>query len=172
VAIVATTGFVGIIASKFNRLRKLFGGKAEEVATPAAKGKYANRTNINYRSAKDVNADFDGYNPPYKSGTRVTEYNTIEADQFVRVHGENNAARSWMMRREAIEGLSPQEIARKYSLPEVPAKISDINVPAGARIRTGKVAENFSGNEGAIQYQWLGRVPESAITNTRYLQVK
>lgn len=106
--------------------------KVDDIAAQAAKGKYANRTNVNYRSADDVNAEFGGYSPPYEKGTRVTEYNTIEADQFVRVHGENNAARSWMMRREAIEGLSPQEIARKYSLPEVPTNISDINVPAGA----------------------------------------
>lgn len=145
---------------------------ADDLATLAIRGKYENRADIRYRTADEVNSEFTGYNPPYQPGTRVTEYTSIESDQFVRVHGEDNAARSWMMKREAIEGLSPQEIAKKYSLPEVPTKISDVNVPAGTRIRTGKVASNFDGNEGAVQYQWIGRVPESAITNTRYLQKK
>ncbi len=136
----------------------------------SSRGRYANRTNVTYRSADDVNAEFSGYMPPYQRGTRVTEYTTVHSDQFVRVHGERNAARSWMMRREAVQGLSPEEIARKYSLPEIPTHISDVNVPAGTRVRTGRVADNFGGNQGAIQYQWLGRVPEDAITNTRPLR--
>jgi hypothetical protein len=142
----------------------------DNVTAQRAVGKYSNRANVSYRTADEVNKSFDGYYPPYAAGTRVTEYDTIRPDQFVRVHGENNAARSWMMKYEAIEGLTPQEIAKKYSLPEIPTKISDVFVPDGTRMRTGIVAENFGGNTGAIQYQWLGRVPESAIRNTRYLQ--
>jgi hypothetical protein len=174
VAIGIGTLGTGLIASKINKLRKLFRGKADEVAPIGVtnKGKYANRTNVTRRTADDVNAEFGGYRPPYRPGTRVTEYSTVEAEQFVRVHGENNAARSWMMKREAIEGLSPEDIARKYSLPEVPTRVSDVTVPAGARMRTGRVAENFDGNQGAIQYQWLERVPESAISNTQILQGK
>jgi filamentous hemagglutinin len=48
-----------------------------------------------------------------------------------------------MMRKEAIEGLTPEQIQRKYSLPAKPTYISDVNVPAGIRIRTGKVKTNF-----------------------------
>ncbi len=133
------------------------------------KGKYANRANVNHRSADDVNAELGYDHPPYMSGTRVTEYTNIEAERFVRVHVEGNAARSWMIKKEAIEGLTPEQLQFKYSLPTVPTMISDIHVPAGTTIRTGRVAPNFGGGQGATQYQWVGRVPQEAVTNTRPL---
>lgn len=49
---------------------------------------------------------------------------------------------SWMMKREAVEGLSPGQIQSKYALPEVPTYMSELHVPAGTRIRTGIV--NFN----------------------------
>jgi hypothetical protein len=140
---------------------------AEEAAEAA--GKYANRTNVQYRTAEDVNttAFTSEYRPPYQAGTRVTEYVTKDADQFVRVSAGDNASGQWMMRKEAIAGLSPEEIARKYSLPSVPKYIVDIEVPAGTKIRTGHVESNFNGNQGAIQYQLLGRIPNESFTNVR-----
>lgn len=182
--ILAEIALIGVELVPVGKAGKAVGGVVEttadllktnkkvDVETQPLRGKYANRTDVNQRSADDVNSEFDGYNPPYKPGTRVTEYTTASDDVFVRVHGEGNSARSWMMRKEAIDGLSPEEIAKKYSLPDVPTHVSNVNVPAGSRIRTGRVAENFGGNEGAIQYQWLGRVPEGAISNTRSLVAK
>lgn len=119
-----------------------------------------------------MNGEFpSGFNPPYKAGTQVTEYTTKEADQFVRVHGSDNAVRPWMMRKEAVDGLSPSQIQHKYSLPSKPSHISDVSVPKGTRIRTGKVESNFDlqggGGQGATQYEWLGIVPKEAVTNTR-----
>ena len=75
-------------------------------------------------------------------------------------------ARSWMMKREAIEGLTPQQIQSKYALPEVPTHMSDVYVPAGTRIRTGIVNPVFDGVGNAIQYQLLDRLPTSAFRNT------
>jgi filamentous hemagglutinin len=73
-----------------------------------------------------------------------------------------------MMREEAIKGLTAEQIQNKYSLPNKPTFISDVNVPAETRIRTGTVAANFGGGQGARQYQWINtKVPGSAITNTR-----
>jgi filamentous hemagglutinin len=138
-------------------------------------GKYANRLDVQYRTAEDVNSDslarlgVSG-RPPYQTGTRVTEYVTKEADQFVRVTSGENAEGAWMMRKEAIQGLSPEEIARKYSLPATPKYISDVNVPAGTGIRTGKVESNFGGNQGAIQYELISRIPRESFTNTRPLR--
>jgi hypothetical protein len=74
------------------------------------------------------------------------------------------------MKEEAIRGLSREEIARKYSLPELPTHISDVTAPSNTRIRKGRVNSNFGGNQGAIQYQWLGRVPSNVISNTRPLR--
>ena len=136
--------------------------------------KYENRVDVQQRTAADVNADHaaKGNQPPYKTGTQVVEYTTKEADQFVRVHGDGNAARPWLMRKEAVEGLTAEQIQRKYSLPSKPTFISDVEVPAGTRIRTGKVETNFEiqggGGQGATQYEWLNtKVPRTAISNTR-----
>jgi len=152
-------------------------GDTPEIATPSVESwKYENRANISTRTADDVNSvDFDnGYKPPYQPGTKVIEYTSKSDDQFVRVHGDDNAARPWMMKKEAIAGLTAEQIQRKYSLPSKPKFISDVDVPAGTRIRTGKVEPNFQlqggGGKGATQYEWLNtRVPPAAISNTREL---
>jgi filamentous hemagglutinin len=130
-------------------------------------GKYARRTEITYRPAAEVNATFpEGWSPPYKPSTRVTEFTTTVDDVYVRVHGENNMARSWMMKPEAIQGLRPAEIQSKYALPELPTYMSEVHVPVGARIRTGVVNPVFDGVGNATQYELLQRLPTSAFKNT------
>ena len=125
-------------------------------------------TDVRHRSAAEVNATFPpSWKPPYQPGTRVTEYTTSANEKFVRVHGDNNTAGSWIMKKEAIQGLSPSQIAHKFSLPSVPKYVSDVNVPANTPMRTGKVAGNFGGAEGATQYELLGRIPMSNFSNTR-----
>lgn len=78
-----------------------------------------------------------------------------------------------MMRKEAIEGLSAEQIQKKYSLPSKPIYISDVNVPAGTRIRTGKVESNFllqgGGGQGAVQYELLDRLDGKHFTNRRLI---
>jgi hypothetical protein len=139
----------------------------DDVATQSLKGKYTRRADISYRPADDVNSTFpSGWEPPYKPGTRVTEFTTTVDDVYVRVHGETNKARSWMMKREAIEGLTPQQIQSKYALPEVPTFISEVHVPSGTRIRTGTVNPVFDGVGNATQYELLQRLPESVFINS------
>ncbi|MFZ2334098.1 MAG: DUF637 domain-containing protein [Sideroxyarcus sp.] len=184
---IATLGESSAIAKVIEKAGGLFQlAKASVQGTPeaarliqdleaAGKGKYANRLEVSYRKAEDVNIDAlarlgpDG-RPPYQAGTRVTEYTTKETDQFVRVTPGETAEGAWMMRKEAIQGLTPEEIAIKYSLPSVPKFITDVNVPPGTGIRTGKVASNFNGNQGAVQYELISRLPSSSFTNTRALK--
>jgi filamentous hemagglutinin len=104
--------------------------------------------------------------PPYKPGTRVTEFTNTADDIYVRVHGESNMARSWMMKREVIEGLTPAQIQSKYALPELPTYMSEVHVPVGTRIRTGTVNPVFGGVGNATQYELLQRLPTSAFKNT------
>ena len=131
--------------------------------------KHENRADVSHRTADDVNSGFvqDGWQPPYKSGTKVTEYTTKADDQFVRVHFEKNQEGTWLMKKEAIEGLSPEQIQRKYSLKHKPSLVSDVKVSEGTRIRTGKVKGNFElrggGGKGATQYEvidddWAGKL--------------
>jgi len=127
----------------------------------------AKRGDITYRSAAEVNSTFpEGWSPPYKPGTRVTEFTNTVDDVYVRVHGENNMARSWMMKPEAIRGLTPSQIKSKFALPELPSFMSEVSVPAGTRIRTGIVNPVFGGIGNATQYELLERLPTSAFNNT------
>jgi filamentous hemagglutinin len=75
-------------------------------------------------------------------------------------------ARSWMMKREAVDGLTPAQIQSKYSLPEAPTFMSEVHVPTGTRIRTGTVNPLFDGVGNAVQYELLQRLPTSVFKNT------
>jgi filamentous hemagglutinin len=117
------------------------------------------------RSAEEVNKEFEAndWEPPYKPGTQVTEY-TISADEpFVRVHFGPNEKGDWLVKKEAIQGLTPEEIKRKYSLKHTPTHVSDVTATSGSRIRKGKVNSNFGGNSGATQYQLLENSADRAI---------
>ncbi|NTG75554.1 hypothetical protein G6M02_19690 [Agrobacterium rhizogenes] len=113
------------------------------------------------RSADEANATFPaGYSPPYTPGTKVTEFVTDGNQTFIRVVSGNQPAGQWIMRASDIEGLSPKQIADLYTLPQVPKGISSIRPPAGTRIRTGEVNENFGRPGGGTQFQLLDRVDD------------
>lgn len=109
-----------------------------------------------------------GRNPPYADGKAVQDIRLKDDATFARVHGPDNKARSWMMRKEDIEGLTPVQIKDKFALPDTPTLVSDVNVPAGTLIRTGEVAPQVGwGSGGATQFELLNRLPENLFTNTR-----
>ncbi len=111
-------------------------------------------------------------NPPFLKGTKVVEFRTIEGDEWVRLHGENNQVGRWVVREESIRGLSPNELKVKYSLPVVPTHISKVTPTMGVKVRRGRVAENFGGHQGATQYEFLDVPMESWYKNMRQLNVK
>lgn len=77
-------------------------------------------------SAEEANIPFikDGKLPPYAEGTRARIIQLQRDRVLVRVHGEGNQPRSWMMRPEQIEGLTAQQIKDKFALPELPSYVS------------------------------------------------
>lgn len=108
------------------------------------------------RSAEDVNSGFpEGYAPPYTPGTQVTEFVSDGSQTFVRVVSGDAPAGQWVMRQADIEGLTPEQIADKFALPQIPTGITSITPPSGTRIRTGKVNENFGRSGGGTQFQLL-----------------
>jgi RHS repeat-associated protein len=124
-------------------------------------------------SAAEANAPHlaAGRRPPYASGTRAREIVLSRERTLVRVHGEGNQARSWLMRAEEVEGLSAAEIRDKFALPEMPKYLSDVQVPAGTRMRVGRVGEQPGwGVGGGMQYELLDRLSETAFTNRRPLK--
>ena len=60
-------------------------------------------------SAEEANMPFveNANRPPCAEGTRARIIRLQNDRVFVRVHGELNQARAWMMRPEEIEGLTP-----------------------------------------------------------------
>jgi hypothetical protein len=123
-------------------------------------------------SAAEANASHvaAGRRPPYAAGSRARDIVLDRPREFVRVHGEGNQARSWLMRREEIEGLTAVQIRDRFALPELPSYVSDVHVPAGTRLRVGTVGKQPGwGGGGATQYELLERLPPSAFTNQRPL---
>jgi hypothetical protein len=115
---------------------------------------------------------------PYRSGTVAVVFEPEDSVTLQRFHASSNADGPWMTsnsKRRSIEqtiieeDMSVEEarelIRRELSLPDPPEEISTYEVPAGSRIRTGEIAENFGGEEGTIQYEILHpRVSEDWAT--------
>ena len=91
----------------------------------------------------------------------------------MRVHGKNNKARSWIMKEEAVRGLSASQLRAKYQIPDLPTHISDVHVPAGTKMHRGRVNEILGDQgilgSGAVQYNLQERLPVDFFTNTRLL---
>ena len=122
--------------------------------------------------ADEANAFFveRGMKPPYATNVRPRNVILKTDTTFVRVHGENNQARSWIMRPKEIEGLTPLEIQEKFALPNTPEYVSEVHLPAGSYVRVGRVAtQDGWGAGGAMQYQYLEQVPKKYFKNMRLI---
>jgi hypothetical protein len=125
---------------------------------------------LSLRTANEINDGYpDEMQPPYASGTMTIEFETGALDEFVRVHRAENQARSWMVRQNAIDGLDSSEIQDRLSLPREPVYVSDVEVPAGTRIRTGTIEANFGGQRGATQYELMDDLDAERFHNRRQL---
>lgn len=139
----------------------------------SARNTYAPGKNVRRAKANNVNRSFPGsYHPPYKDGTQVVRFTTTRPQQFVRVHGSTNQIGAWVMRKSAINKLTPAQIQQKYALPAAPTHVSDVNVPAGTRMEYGMVNPGFPGIPAggrARQYRLLERISTDSFTNMRPL---
>ncbi len=110
--------------------------------------------------------------PPYQAGTMVRQIRTISEEQFVRVYSENSSQfGEWIMRKEAIAGLTPQQIMTKYNLKYLPTHVTDVAVPAGTLLEMGRVGANALGKtQGAIQYSLKETLPRTLFTKPRVLK--
>src|SRR5690606_8768392 len=66
-------------------------------------------------------------------GSEVRAGDTVRV--YVQEENKSSLAGSWMMRSDDIKGLTPEQIASKYALPQVPTHIADVAVPAGQTMR-------------------------------------
>lgn len=77
----------------------------------------------------------------------------------------NNQTSRWMAHPETYRGMTAEHIRVELSLQDVPSRISEVHVPAGTLIRRGRVAANFGGNAGAVQYELLEPIPVTCFIN-------
>ncbi|HEU4327127.1 MAG TPA: hypothetical protein VFS21_28565, partial [Roseiflexaceae bacterium] len=140
-------------------------------------------------AASNVQAIAEGYQPPYMAETSAIEVVTTTPTSFVRVFGGESSfapasreAGGWLMRAEEIQGLTAQQIASRFSLPQVPTMVTDATIPAGVRLEV-TVARDVSpyaashgiytgtnGGGGGVQFNLLmppKAIPPEWFTNPR-----
>lgn len=114
----------------------------------------------------------EGWKPPYIPGTQIVEITTTQPTSWVRMYvpvpGQSPQAGTWIMRAEDVAGLTAEQIASKYSLPQIPTMMTDVNVPSGTRLSVS-AANNIlmGGNDGGggVQFQILNRPTADVFSN-------
>ena len=94
-------------------------------------------------------------NPPYKLGGKVQSIELTEDTTFVRVYskGQSNMKGQWVMRKEDVQGLTPNEIKNKFALPDEPQYMCEVDLPKGTRMHKGTANKvDGWGNGGGTQY--------------------
>ncbi len=94
-------------------------------------------------SADELNAKVLTNNPDFSplfvSGTQAVVVVATSQSKFVRVYSPTGSRsyqeREWVIPASEIEGLTPEQIASKYALPQAPTHITDVTVPAGYQLQ-------------------------------------
>jgi filamentous hemagglutinin len=107
----------------------------------------------------------DGYAPPYLPNSDIVQFSSPQVGQYVRLYGNGSKqAGTWIVRAQDIAGLTQEQIASKFSLPQVQLMKADVTLPPGtwlnASVANGispKAAEGiFTGDNvggGGVQFQ-------------------
>lgn len=173
---VVTIGSVGMVKAGLELIKdEARLGRAGQVIIKAL-------DNVVVRTAEEVNVEmrikkypFDTYMPE----TKVYEFTSpsrIDEGNFVRVFrstGEIPMDGGFAMEKASIAGLSPQQIASKFSLKYVPDMVVDVVYEAGARLRKGVPARVMLGKgEKAFprQIQYIDRQGKVIFKNPRRIE--
>ena len=110
----------------------------------------------------EVNKEWAGrgyIDMPYKDGQKAEIIELTDDCKFVRTYDNKNSfkAGSWLMKYDDVKGLSPEEIADKFALPQVPTMICDCTLPKGTKIRTGECNPLYGWNGGGQQFDLMGQ---------------
>lgn len=130
------------------------GGKEYQI-----EGKYKVVGEMPTRKANEEWAARGYTDPPYKEGETADIIELTHDCRFVRTYDNKSSFQkgSWVMRYDDIKGLSPEEIADKYALPQVPTMMCDCIVPKGTKIRTGECNPLYGRNGGGQQFDFMGQ---------------
>jgi hypothetical protein len=125
------------------------------------------KTDANLLNLRQIAAESE---PSYLPGSKVYEFSMNKPTEYVRVYTSDTSkqAGGWMMRAEDVAGLSAEQIAAKYSLPEIPSMITNVSVPAGTRMEASVANDIFLGADkggGGLQFRVVDKV-DSEIFKT------
>ena len=95
---------------------------------------------------------------PYKPNQKAQIIELTKDTKFVRTYdGENSGMYgSWIMKYDDIKGLTPEQIADKFALPQVPKYMCDCTLPAGTQLRTGECNPLYGWKGGGQQVDLMG----------------
>ncbi len=95
---------------------------------------------------------------PYKPNQKAQIIELTKDTKFVRTYdGENSGMYgSWIMKYDDIKGLTPEQIADKFALPQVPKYMCDCTLPAGTQLRTGECNPLYGWKGGGQQFDMMG----------------
>ncbi len=100
-----------------------------------------------------------GYSdPPYKPNQKAQIIELTKDTKFVRTYDGKNSGMygSWVMKYDDIKGLTPEQIADKFALPQVPKYMCDCTLPAGTQLRTGECNPLYGWKGGGQQFDMMG----------------
>lgn len=123
--------------------------------------------------------EYPDHKIPYQFGSYGLKIETITQKRFLRLsvestqsgRGSQPIGRFLLKEADAIapngQRLNSLQFQNKYSTPEPPNFITNVEVKANTTMLKTRVGENFGGSEGAFQYELLERIPRENFQNTR-----
>lgn len=95
---------------------------------------------------------------PYKPNQKAQIIELTDDTKFVRTYDGKNSTMygSWVMKYDDVKGLTPEEIADKFALPQVPKYMCDCTLPAGTQLRTGECNPLYGWKGGGQQFDMMG----------------
>lgn len=121
-------------------------------------GKYTVIGKMPTKQANDEWAARGYKDMPYKENETAQIIKLDKETKFVRTYDKENSGMygSWVMKYDDVKGLTPEQIADKFALPQVPKYLCDVTLPEGTVMRTGECNPLFGWAGGGQQFDLMG----------------
>ncbi|NJL25136.1 MAG: hypothetical protein HC902_08140 [Calothrix sp. SM1_5_4] len=146
---------------------------------------------LNILDAESINLTYrPEFHPPFQTWTHGFEIATMKKERFIRFSQLSGPNKHTTGLSEPIGGFLAREkdvldlknskmsaeqireaLKARFSIKgDAPLYISDVIVPEGKRLYSGKVMANFGGQEGAMQYALIDGIPVENFYKTRRIE--
>jgi hypothetical protein len=133
-------------------------------------------SNIINKPFDTIKAKGEGWKPPYPSDINIRKFKTNEEMKFLRVHVDKKKPTGrFLVRNKEVAHLlkKPEELRKHLGLPETPKYITEVKVPKGTEVITGRIGSQPKfglKKESGIQYQLEKKLQEEHFTNTKSIE--